>query len=103
MSGLSLAECVERALTEDMARNPVSMLNLTVNHIQKDLLLRQEVAATNILVDEIRSTLTRYHELEGRDRTKLRERMLHLLKKGTKMRNPSEELVALIEEATTLI
>ena len=103
MSGVSLAECVERAFIEDMIRNPVTGLNLTVNQIQEELGLRQEAIMIKVLLDQIRTMVTRYCELEGKDRSKLRERLIQLLKKGAEIKKPTEELIMTIEEAMNLI
>jgi len=100
---MSMADCLERALLNDMRTHPVATMNLTINHVTEEKLTeiqkRLEIA---IMYSEIK------HLVEILDRIKATGRgnyeefqydLLKALKPAVKLRNPSPKLIELLAEA----
>lgn len=104
-SGKTLVECVERALVEDMKNNPAESVSLEIQqHIISSLPERRDVVRMRSVSRKLETFMSLIDGLNGKgDISKLEEKLLTWITRGTEVKNPTEEFVELLERAINYV
>ena len=92
-------EVWEDALVSYMKDNPIDGLRLVVQEIANGLPSKVDRVRMQIIEPQIRGILQRFGEVGKENVPALQENLIKLVSKGLDIKNPTEEFVALLEEA----
>ena len=99
----SMADCLERALLNDMESHPVEEINIEINHFTEEMLDEvQQRLEVGIMYSEIKRLVEILDRIESTGQGNYKEfqyDLIKALKPAVKLRNPSTKLIVLLAAA----
>lgn len=101
--GKSMADCLERALLNDMKNNPVKEVNIEIKHLEPDHLSdvqqRLEIAIMYSEIERLVDILDRIDRTGIGKYNEFKNDLIRALKPAVKLQNPPERFLELLKRA----